>query len=101
MNGIKNEGFHRRNHSTSSFNVYHKFKFTELVQKSNFSIEMKISYTLFLIAMVAITMERCRAEYLLVAVDDDDFRKETILDDFGKTNDDDFSKRNVILERHK
>ena len=36
---------------------------------------MKISYTLFLTAMVAITMERCRTEYLLVAVDDDDFRK--------------------------
>ena len=41
---------------------------------------MKISFTLFLTAMVAITMEICRAEYLLVAVDDDDFRK---------TNDDD------------
>ena len=59
---------------------------------------MRILYTLFLTAMVAITMERCKAEYLLVAVDDDDFRKETILDDFGKTNDDDFRKvKNDLL----
>ena len=37
---------------------------------------MRILYTLFLTAMVAITMERCNGEYLLVAVeDDDDFRK--------------------------
>ena len=42
---------------------------------------MKISFTLLLSAMVAITMEICRAEYLLVAVDDDD--------DFRKANDDD------------
>jgi len=47
---------------------------------------MKISYTLFLTAMVAITMERCRTEYLLVAVDDDDFRKPTN-DDVEKDDD--------------
>jgi len=35
---------------------------------------MKISYTLLLAAMVAITIERCRAEFLLVEVDDDDSR---------------------------
>merc|ERR1712212_438092 len=44
-------------------------------KKSHFSIEMKISYTLFLTVMVAITIERCRAEYLLVAVDDDVVRE--------------------------
>ena len=54
---------------------------------------MRILYTLFLTAMVAITMERCKAEYLLVAVDDDDFRKPKN-DDFRKTNDDDFRKTN-------
>ena len=53
---------------------------------------MKISYTLFLTAMVAITMERCKAEYLLVAVDDDDFRKPKNDDDFRKDDDDDFRK---------
>merc|ERR1712124_61000 len=36
--------------------------------------------------MVAITMERCRTEYLLVAVDDDDFRKPKN-DDGGKDDD--------------
>merc|ERR1712136_597551 len=49
---------------------------------------MKISFTVFLTVMVAITMERCRAEYLLVAVDDDDFKKDND-DDSRKTNDDD------------
>merc|ERR1712198_3385 len=44
-------------------------------KKSHFSIEMKISYTLFLTVMVAIKMERCRAEYLLVAVEDDVVRE--------------------------
>merc|ERR1712212_22577 len=44
-------------------------------KKSHFSIGMKISYTLFLTVMVAITIERCRAEYLLVAVDDDVVRE--------------------------
>merc|ERR1711942_77598 len=44
-------------------------------KKSHFFIEMKISYTLFLTVMVAITIERCRAEYLLVAVDDDVVRE--------------------------
>merc|ERR1712055_561144 len=44
-------------------------------KKSHFSIEMKISYTLFLTVMVAISIERCRAEYLLVAVDDDVVRE--------------------------
>ena len=54
---------------------------------------MRILYTLFLTTLFAITMERCRAEYLLVAVDDDDFRKPRN-DDFRKTNDDDFRKTN-------
>ena len=75
IDGIKGEVFHRRNHSTSSFNFYYKFNFTGIIQKSHFSIEMKISYTLFLTVMVAITIERCRAEYLLVAVDDDVVRE--------------------------
>ena len=75
IDGIKAEVFHRRNHSTSSFNFYYKFNFTGIIQKSHFSIEMKISYTLFLTVMVAITIERCRAEYLLVAVDDDVVRE--------------------------
>ena len=75
IDGIKVELFHRRNHSTSSFNFYYKFNFTGIIQKSHFSIEMKISYTLFLTVMVAITIERCRAEYLLVAVDDDVVRE--------------------------
>ena len=35
-------------------------------------------------------MERCRAKYLLVAADDDDFRKPNNDDDFRKTNDDNF-----------
>jgi len=43
--------------------------------------------------MAAITMERCRAEYLLVAVEDDGFRKPKN-DDFRKTNDDDFRMTN-------
>ena len=52
---------------------------------------MRILCTLFLTAMVAITMERCRGEYLLVEVgDDDDFRKPKN-DDFRK-DDDDFRK---------
>ena len=75
IDGIKAEVFHLRNHSTSSFNFYYKFNFTGIIQKSHFSIEMKISYTLFLTVMVAITIERCRAEYLLVAVDDDVVRE--------------------------
>ena len=75
IDGIKAEVFHRRNHSTSSFNFYYKFNFTGIIQKSHFSIEMKISYTLFLTVTVAITIERFRAEYLLVAVDDDVVRE--------------------------
>ena len=75
MDGIKAEDFHRRNHSTSSFNIYYKFECTKIIQTIQFSIEMKISYTLFLTAMIAITIERCRAEYLLVAVDDDVVRE--------------------------
>ena len=74
MDGIKAEDFHRRNHSTSSFNIYYKFECTKIIQTIQFSIEMKISYTLLLAAMVAITIERCRAEFLLVEVDDDDSR---------------------------
>jgi len=48
---------------------------------------MRILYTLFLTAMVAITMERCRGEYLLVAVEDED--------DFRKPKNDDFRKEDV------
>ena len=48
---------------------------------------MRILYTLFLTAMVAITMERCRGEYLLVAVEDED--------DFRKPKNDDFRKDDV------
>merc|ERR1712133_102031 len=40
------------------------------------SIEMRILYTMFLTAMVAIAMERCRGKYLLVAVENDDLRAE-------------------------
>jgi len=47
---------------------------------------MKILFTLFLTAMVAITIERCRAEYLLVEVDDDDSRTPKN-DDVGKDDD--------------
>ena len=47
---------------------------------------MKILYTLFLTAMVAITIERCRAEYLLVEVDDDDSRTPKN-DDVGQKDD--------------
>lgn len=51
---------------------------------------MRILYTLFLTAMVAIAMERCRGKYLLVAVeDDDDFRKPKNDDDFRKPENDD------------
>jgi len=56
---------------------------------------MRILYTLFLTAMVAIAIENCRGEYLLVAVEDDlrkpkydDFRKND--DDFRKPKNDDF-----------
>jgi len=65
---------------------------------------MKISYTLFLTVMVAITIERCRAEYLLVAVDDDVVR-EPQNDDGGKDdgvvrepNNDDEIRRQEIEE---
>ena len=51
---------------------------------------MRILYTLFLTAMVAIAMERCRGKYLLVAVeDDDDFRKPKNNDDFRMPENDD------------
>ena len=102
IDGIKAEVFHRRNHSTSSFNFYYKFNFTGIIQKSHFSIEMKISYTLFLTVMVAIKMERCRAEYLLVAVEDDVVR-EPQNDDVGndvvrEPNNDDEIRRKEIEE---
>merc|ERR1712198_634100 len=59
------------------------------------SIEMRILYTLFLTAMVAIAMERCRGKYLLVAVeDDDDFRKPKNDDDFRKPENDDLRAEN-------
>ena len=52
---------------------------------------MRILYTLFLTAMVAIAMERCRGKYLLVAVeDDDDFRKPK--NDDIRNDDDDLRK---------
>ena len=86
MDGIKAEDFHRKNHSTSSFNINYKFKCTKIIQTIQFSIEMKILYTLFLTAMVAITIERCRAEYLLVEIDDDDSRTPKN-DDVGKDDD--------------
>ena len=37
LNGIKAEFFHCRNHSTSSFNIYNKFKFTEIIKSIQFS----------------------------------------------------------------
>ena len=63
---------------------------------------MKISYTLFLTVMVAITIERCRAEYLLVAVEDDVVR-EPQNDDVGndvvrEPNNDDEIRRKEIEE---
>ena len=36
IDGIKAEVFHRRNHSTSSFNFYYKFNFTGIIQKIPF-----------------------------------------------------------------
>ena len=80
LDGIKAEFFHCRNHFTSSFNIYYKFKLTEIIKTIQFSLRNEDFLHFVLTAMVAITMEICRAEYLLVAVDDDDFRK---------TNDDD------------
>merc|ERR1712055_1024484 len=82
--------------STSSFNIYYKFECTKTIQTIQFSIEMKISYTLFLTAMIAITIERCRAEYLLVEVDDDDSRA-TKNDDAVRVpnNDDEIRKREI------
>jgi len=57
---------------------------------------MKISYTLLLAAMVAITIERCRAEFLLVEVDDHDSRAPKN-DEVVKVanNDDEIRKREI------
>jgi len=49
---------------------------------------MRILYTLFLTAMVAITMERCRGEYLLVAVEEDDDLRKPKNDDIRNDDDD-------------
>jgi len=49
---------------------------------------MRILYTLFLTAMVAIAMERCRGEYLLVAVEEDDDLRKPKNDDIRNDDDD-------------
>ena len=49
---------------------------------------MRILCIVFLTAMVAITIERCRGEYLLVAVEDDNHFRKPKNDDFRKDDDD-------------
>ena len=38
LDGIKAEFFHCRNHFTSSFNIYYKFKLTEIIKTIQFSL---------------------------------------------------------------